>query len=296
MRLAQALNCNEPEPPCLECSQCRRIASGIHSDVQLLTVEGATEGAAHKSISVEQLRTVESTVAHNPYEGRTRVVVIDPADQMSDSAQSAFLKTLEEPPEHVVFALIAANPDRLLETIRSRCARIDFHLVPSAEIEEALIARGLGAEQSRLLARLSGGRPGWAIEAASGPRLLEWREQTLATARALPSMPVADRMDLAERLSDAFKRERAPVDEQLAQWQAWWRDVLLVAADATDSVVNLDMIAGLREDAATYRRAEVARFLGALVDTRTYLAENVQSRIALEALMLDTPRLVTPIA
>ena len=290
-RLAQALNCTSGDPPCGECNACRRIAAGIHSDVQTVTIEAAAEdAAARKSISVQQVRDVEKGVALNPYEGRTRVVIIDPADAMSDGAQGAFLKTLEEPPEHVVFVLITSNPDRLFETIRSRCARIDFHLASAGEIEDAMRGRGVDAERARLFARLSGGRPGWAIEATAGPQLLERRAETLTTARALPAMPVGDRMDLAERLSEAFKREREPVWAQLEQWQTWWRDVLLVVSDAAEGIANLDMLADLQADAAMYRRGDVARFLQALADARTYLAENVQSRIALDALMLAPPR------
>jgi DNA polymerase-3 subunit delta' len=236
------------------------------------------------------MRDVERMTALNPYEGSTRVVVIDPADEMSDSAQSAFLKTLEEPPPHVVFVLIVANGDRLFETIRSRCARIDFGLVAAAEIETALLARGTSGEDARLLARLSGGRPGWAIEAARSPQMLVHRRQVLETARSLARLPLADRMDLAEKLSDAFKRDRDATLGQLDEWAGWWRDVLLTQSGAGERVANLDLSAELREDARSYARADIAGFLQALIDTRTYLTENVQSRIALEALMLAVPR------
>jgi DNA polymerase-3 subunit delta' len=209
---------------------------------------------------------------------------------MSDSAQSAFLKTLEEPSPHVVFVLIAANGDRLLETIRSRCARIDFGLVAAPEIEKALLARGASADDARLLARLSGGRPGRAIEAARSPQMLVHRRRVVETARSLASLPLADRMDLAEKLSDAFKRDRDATLGQLDEWAGWWRDVLLTQSGAGERVVNLDLSAELREDAESYARVDIASFLRALIDTRTYLCENVQSRIALEALMLAAPR------
>jgi DNA polymerase III subunit delta' len=289
-RLAQTLNCAVVNPPCGECNQCKRIAAGIHSDVVTVGVEAAPDGAARKAISVDQMRDVERMTALNPYEGSTRVVVIDPADEMSDSGQSAFLKTLEEPPPHVVFVLIAANGDRLLETIRSRCARIDFGLVAAAEIEAALLARGATADDARLLARLSGGCPGWAIEAARSPQMLARRREVLETARSLARLPLADRMDLAEKLSDGFKRDRDAALGQLDEWAAWWRDVLLTQSGAGERAANLDLSAELREDAESYARTDIAGFLQALIDTRTYLCENVQSRIALEALMLAAPR------
>ena len=92
----------------------------------------------HKDISVDQVREVERAAALAPFEGRTRVVIIDPADAMSIGAQNAFLKTLEEPPPNTAFVLIATREDRLLETVRSRCRRIEFTLVPLGEIEAAL--------------------------------------------------------------------------------------------------------------------------------------------------------------
>jgi DNA polymerase-3 subunit delta' len=293
-RLAQALNCTVANPPCGECNQCKRIEAGIHSDVVTVGVEAVSDGAARKAISVEQMRDVERMTALNPYEGSTRVVVIDPADEMSDSAQSAFLKTLEEPPPHVVFVLIAANGDRLLETIRSRCARIDFGLVAAAEIEAALLARGATADDARLLPRLSTGRPGWAIEAARSPQLLARRREMLETARSLSRLPLAHRMDLAEKLSDAFKRDRDATLDQLDEWAGWWRDVLLTQSGAGERVANLDLSAELLDDAESYRRADIAGFLQALIDTRTYLTGNVQSRIALEALMLAAPVMQMP--
>ncbi len=289
-RLAQALNCAAVNPPCGKCNQCKRIEAGIHSDVVTVGVEVVSEGAARKGISVDQMRDVERMTALNPYEGRTRVVVVNPADEMSDSAQSAFLKTLEEPPPHIVFVLIAANGDRLLETIRSRCARIDFGLVSAAEIEKALLARGASADDARLLARLSGGRPGRAIEAARSPQMLVHGRRVLETARSLARLPLADRMELAEKLSDAFKRDRDVTLGQLDEWAGWWRDVMLTQSGAGERVVNLDLTAELREDAESYARVDIAGFLQALIDTRTWLCENVQSRIALEALMLAAPR------
>ena len=171
LRLAQALNCTADDPPCLSCETCRRIGEAKFADFQTVTVEATTDGPAHKAISVEQMRDVEATVALAPYEGRKRVVVIDPADAMSDEAQNALLTTLEEPPPHVVFVLVSADADRLLETVRSRCRRIDFGLVAAAEIEAGLIERGTDAEQAAVLARLAAGRPGWALEAAAAPAL-----------------------------------------------------------------------------------------------------------------------------
>jgi len=307
IKLAQALNCTADaalsqsaatagavtyggaSEPCGECQPCRRIAAGIHSDVPLITVQPADEGLQHKAISVGQMRDVERAVALNPFEGRTRVIIIDPADAMNVEAQNAFLKTLEEPPPNVVFVLVAAGEERLLPTVRSRCRRVEFRLPPVTDVERGLREAGAGPEQARLLARLSRGRAGWALEMARDPPGLERRRQALDSARAPVDMTVAQRLATAEAMAADFRRDREAVLALLAEWQGWWRDVLLIGSGAETGVANLDMLSELREDARRCSRSAVAGFVRALGAARRHLEENVQPRLALEALLLDVP-------
>jgi DNA polymerase-3 subunit delta' len=244
----------------------------------------------HKDISVDQVREVERAAALAPFEGRTRVVIIDPADAMSIGAQNAFLKTLEEPPPNTAFVLTATREDRLLETVRSRCRRIEFTLVPLGEIEAALLGRGVEAERARLLARLAGGRPERALELADNPARIEKRREVLAQARELGSLPMADLMDLSERLAARFREDREAVLSRLEEWLGWWRDLVLVQSGAEEAVVNVDLLSGLREDSGRYEPKDVVVFVQALVTCRQRLERNVQARIALDALMVMAPR------
>ncbi|MGH9421893.1 MAG: ATP-binding protein, partial [Thermoanaerobaculia bacterium] len=116
-RLAQALNCTGATPPCGECEQCIRIERGIHADVLTVGIEAVSEGPGRKNISEDQVDDVVSAVQFSAYEGRTRAVIFDPAHALSESAQNKLLLTLEEPPPHVVFVLIASDEEKLLETI-----------------------------------------------------------------------------------------------------------------------------------------------------------------------------------
>ncbi|HLA18184.1 MAG TPA: DNA polymerase III subunit delta' [Dehalococcoidia bacterium] len=311
LRLAQALNCEgavgagaptyggderavsargEPVEPCGECKPCRRIAGGIHADVQTVTVEEAEEeDERRKGIHVSQIREIGRVTALKPFEGRSRVVIIDPADEMNAAAQNAFLKTLEEPPPQVVFVLVTADDSRLLPTIRSRCRRLELRLPSVADVEAALLERGVEGERAKLLARLSRGRVGWALEVAADPALLERRQESVSQARALASMTVAERLGLAERLAPEFKREPEALLVELAAWRDWWRDVLLVQAGAEDGVANVDGLGALREDAAHHGREGVAVFVRAVDQARRYLGENAQPRLVLETLLLDAP-------
>jgi DNA polymerase-3 subunit delta' len=297
--LAQALNCESPggsgsQPdagvaPCGDCRACTRIAAGNHADVSTVSFDTDDDGRVLKDISVDQVREIERSVALAPYEGRTRVVIIDPADAMNDAAQNAFLKTLEEPPPHAAFILITTDGDSMLPTIRSRCRIVEFRLVPAADIELALTSAGTDPPQAALLARLAGGRIGWALEAARDPALLEQRTERLDQARAVAQMTVAQRMRLAESLSERFRQDRTQVLQTLDGWVSWWRDVMLTQAGAPGGVANVDSVDALEEDAARYDRDEVARFVQALMAAREHLQANVQSKVALEALLLEAP-------
>ena len=97
-------------------------------------------------------------------------------------------------------------------------------------------------------------------------------------------------MDLAERLSAQFKNDREVVLDRIAHWLAWQRDVLLVQSRAEDGVANVDMLDELRDDAHHCDRHEVLAFVQALIACREHLESNVQSRIALDALMVEAPR------
>lgn len=280
--------------PCGECAQCSRIERGIHADVMTVSIpERERDEPLHKDISVDQVREVERAVSLAPFEGRTRVVIFDPADRLSQGAQNAFLKTLEEPPANALFVLIASQEERLLPTIRSRCQRVEFGMVPAAEIENRLLQLNVDVEKARLLARLAAGRPGRALTMASDASQLERRRKLLEQARSLGSMPMVELIDITERLARRFREDREDVLERVGAWLSWWRDVLFVQSGAPESATAVDLMDALREDASRYEPTQVVAFVQALVKCRKRLEGNVQARIALDALVATAPRAIT---
>jgi DNA polymerase-3 subunit delta' len=255
-----------------------------------VSIPPAEDGVQHKDISVEQTREVQQAVSLAPFEGRTRVVIIDPADAMSGGAQNAFLKTLEEPPPNTLFVLIAMQGDDLLPTVRSRCRTIEFGLVAADEIEQALQARRTDREQARLLARLSEGRPGRALTLADDPKRLSKRLELLEEASGLGRMPLGDLMDRTERMAAQFRERREAVYERLGAWLSWWRDVLLAQSGAEQSILNVDLAEKLQGDAAQHEQADVLAFVQAILKCRERLEANVQARIALDAAIARAPR------
>ena len=289
LELAQALNCEGPEPPCGQCSPCRRIAAGIHADVQVVRVE-AGDGGVHKDISIDQIREVGRAVSLRPFEGRCRVIIIDPADAMNEAAQNAFLKTLEEPPPNVVLVLITSRPQALRATIRSRCQRLDLSLLPLPQLEQTLRERwSVAPRQAKLLARLSQGRLGWAVTISQDEEMMRVRHEALMDIRALPERTIQDRFAYVSDVAGRFSRDRATVLAVLDLWRDWWRDVLLVSSGCQDVITNLDLWDILTVEASRYDAAQVVAFLRSLDATKRRLEENVNPRLALEVLMLDLP-------
>jgi len=130
--LAKALNCKQgPTPePCGECDQCRKINEGTSMDV--------FEIDAASNRGIDEIRDLRETVKFAPVEGRYKVYIIDEVHMLTSEAFNALLKTLEEPPEHVVFILATTEPHKVPATIQSRCQRYDFKRITVEEIEERL--------------------------------------------------------------------------------------------------------------------------------------------------------------
>ncbi len=139
--LAMALNCEQgpTAEPCLKCESCQRISEGTALDV--------VEIDAASNRGIDEIRALREKVALAPTDARFKVYIVDEVHMLTGEAFNAFLKTLEEPPAHVVFVLATTEPHRVLPTILSRCQRFDFHRISVADIEATV--RGI-AEKEKL--------------------------------------------------------------------------------------------------------------------------------------------------
>ena len=134
--IAAAMVCQEEQEnnrPCRRCGQCKKVFSGIHPDVKLVT--GPAEG---KPITVDQIRDLRADAYIRPNEGRRKVYILENAGDMRAEAQNAMLKLLEEGPEYAAFMLLSENSGAVLETIRSRCEQFPLAPVSLGESEAFL--------------------------------------------------------------------------------------------------------------------------------------------------------------
>ena len=221
-----------------------------------------------------------------PYEGRYRVVVLRQADRARPEAANSLLKTLEEPPSHVVLVLTAANPEALPSTVVSRCQRLDLRPAAREAIEAALVGRGVAADRAHLLAHLSGGRVGWALRAAEDPGLVERRRQQIDQ---LTGLLAGDRTERIRFAASKKMRDVTVTSRRIELWATWWRDLLLVCGRNGDHVLNVDRMDEFRNLAPQTSVAQVGLVLEAFQETATQLEANVNVQLALEGLLLKLP-------
>ena len=155
--LAKAVNCLDPQrgDPCEQCAICVSINEGRNLDI--------IELDAASNRGVEEIREIREKVNFQPAQNRRKVYIIDEAHMLTREASNAFLKTLEEPPGHVIFILCTTEADRLLPTILSRCQRYDFRRLPGQTIHDRLAyitdqeAIAIHPDALRMIARNAGG-------------------------------------------------------------------------------------------------------------------------------------------
>jgi DNA polymerase-3 subunit delta' len=303
LRLAQTLNCTaEPRVVggCGACLPCRKIEKGIHPDVITLTrlvdqieQRGKREGERKqdaKNVTIEQVREMQMDLALRPLEGRKRVVIIDDASDLSDQAEVALLKTLEEPPSHAVLLLVTPTPSALMETVRSRLQPLPFRLVSRAEIEEGLVSR-FGASGARYAAAAAG-KPGVAITLASDEAARQARtalEQELYT---LIGNRLTERFAWAAALSDErdTQKRNEEIDLRLVHWGELLRDAAVLTTGVADRPMRPEQAERSKRLAASVSTRDLVELVQTFERWRRDIAETtVSARMLLELLALKLP-------
>jgi DNA polymerase-3 subunit delta' len=283
--LAQALNCDGPELPCGQCHSCRRILEGKHADVTPIGLDSKTE------IGIDDIRALQHLANLPPYEGKCKVFIIDDAEYLSTEAANSLLKILEEPPQRVVWLLLAVEEERLLLTIISRCQRLELKPVSSEQVQEILInSYNVDVKKAKLLTQLCHGRFGWALSALANDDILEQRSQRIAKLFSLLTASLEWRFAYAQELASQFSQNRRAGAEIMGIWLDWWRDLMLIKGGCKEAITNVDYEIALEKQARGLSLSQIKGFLANLCLLQEEVSKNVNPRLALESLMLNLPR------
>jgi DNA polymerase III subunit delta' len=279
---AQAVNCTHPDQrPCGQCRACTLIGRDAHVDVSLADAP-----------KIEDVRGMIKSLYLRPVEAQNRVLILRRLEQSVPATMDALLKTLEEPPGHVILLITTENLGRLLPTIRSRCQHMPLRPLPADEVRQALHGYlNIPEDQAALLANLSGGRIGWAARAVSDPALLEIRNKAITCLEEALAGNRNQRFAAVGKLLPGRKNpELAEMLEIVEWWQTYFRDLLLIGENVPLGVLNRDRQVALRQIAQEVGKEACVAAIKALRQAAFYLGRNVTPRLVIDNLFLELPR------
>jgi DNA polymerase-3 subunit delta' len=275
LAFARALFC-QSGTGCGKCPACLKVDNCNHPDIHLVEAE-------ETALKIDQIRALQQDLSLRPLEGKHKICLIDGAEQLTNGAANALLKTLEEPQPGTLIILLTDQPERLLPTIRSRCQRLPFSALSKQQLAQFLGKKlKLDPTQALVLAALSEG----SVQRALGPNrelYLEKRSQLIQSLSALASRSSITIFSLAEELHR--KKELLPV--VLDIFQTYYRDLLLLKHGyRQEDLVNQDLLDYLQQQNELTTTASLLTQLKALESARYHLHRNVNKRLAMEVLMM----------
>jgi DNA polymerase-3 subunit delta' len=291
IRLSQALNCANGAPtpgvPCRACRTCKQIEAGQNAD--LMVIQAESEGG---TLKVEQVREARKFLSLKPYQSPYKTVIFLRFQEANANAQNALLKTLEEAPSYGILLLTADNAEQLLPTIVSRCEILRLRPLAVDAVAEFLLSRPstssgqtIDADQVRLLAHLSGGRPGYALRLAGDKKALDFRVEKLDDLTRLLTVKRRERFNYAEKLV----KDKDVLRQTLFLWLSYWRDVLLKTSGAQAALTNADRADEIEALAYRVDLPRARRIAADLENAIERLEKNVNARLLVEVMLLDWP-------
>ncbi|MDO5702739.1 MAG: DNA polymerase III subunit, partial [Lachnospiraceae bacterium] len=246
---AMTLLCEKPvtaegaADACLECISCKKAIGRNHPDVIYVTHEKPG------LITVDEIRSqLVGTIGILPYESRYKIYIVADAELMNPQAQNALLRTVEEPPEYAVILLLAASPETLLPTIRSRCVTVPLRPVSDREMRNYIGGTlHVPDYEAGILVSFSQGNVGRAVRAATDESFITRRDKTLDLIKRLHGMDTATIMEAIKMM----KEDRDYISDILEFISMWFRDVLYFKATAdVDGLIFGREISAIRAQAS----------------------------------------------
>lgn len=275
---ATTLQCEEGGiEPCGHCQSCKQAVSGNHPDIRRVTHEKA-------SISVDDIRLqLNNDILVKPYSRPYKVYIIDEAEKMTEQAQNAMLKTIEEPPEYAVIILLTVNAKLLLPTILSRCILLNVRPVARGQITKLLTERyGIAGFMAEVAADFADGVPGKAIAYAQSGEFVALKDEVIKLLRRLSDTPAEE---LYKKVKEWAGR-KAELPDILSLMNLWYRDVLVMkSTGGSGRIIFREEERDLRDLAEQQSYLRLQECLEAIELTRQRLNANVNLEVSLEMLL-----------
>ncbi len=279
--LAKALLCEnrtEHGDSCGKCKSCIQVDSGSHPDVHFINHEKL-------SIGIDDIRNqLINDITIKPYSGAYKIYVIAEANKMTEQAQNALLKTIEEPPEYAIILLLTENAQNLLSTITSRCITLNTEPLAQDKIVEYLVNNlQMEPEQAKIAAGFCQGNVGKAIHFASSEDFQEMKHDTLHLLKKIDDIDISDIVSMIKELS----MRKGKINEYLDLMLLWYRDVLMfkVTKDA-NILLYRDEYKAISSQASMRNYEDIEKIIKAIDKAKIRLNANVNFDTAIELLLL----------
>ncbi|HHW71335.1 MAG TPA: DNA polymerase III subunit delta' [Clostridiales bacterium] len=263
--------------PCGVCQSCMQFASGNHPDFIQLIPNG-------KSIKVDDILNLRRDIVIKPYQGNRKVYMVDDAHTMTQFAQNALLKTLEEPPSYATIILGTDNINALLPTIISRCQAIPMKRMPSDDIYAILIERGLSSDEANIFARMSEGLPGRAIALSLDENFKVLREDVISYLDNLLSMKSWEIL----KHTALFMDNRDDIGTILDILVVFMRDVLIYSETGDyNLIINRDKKSNINLYSNLFTTRQIKTIIENIETARKMLNDNANYQLTIENMLLS---------
>ena len=272
LAFAKTLLCERLDA-CGLCPACRKVESGNHPDVVVITPQG-------QFIKIEDIRGLRNQMRFRPLEGPKRVFILVDAERMNITSANSLLKTLEEPSLVNVLILVSSRPYQLPMTILSRCQKLRFHPIPSDIVARYLEEKlGLDGETAATLAASSGGSIGRAVE-MHGESYLARRKQFIEKICEGFSNPMKGILFAGD-----FGKDRQEIQLRFEIMRSWYRDLLVYKETGeTKKLVHQDFAEAVESMAGGMTPSEILRALETVEWAYKALEKNANKQLTLEAM------------
>lgn len=277
---AAGLQCQSEsaDKPCKECVSCRQMESGNQPDVIWVTREKASLGV--DEIREQLCNTMDIKPFSNPY----KIYLVPEAEKMTEAAQNALLKTIEEPPEYGIVILMTSNISALLPTIQSRCLTMEFRPLSTAVVESYVKEHCQVPDyQARASAAFAQGNLGKAMRYAKSEDFIERKDHIISLLRHVEQMDLSEMLAVIKDLGTRKDEVRDYIDLMVL----WYRDVLLFKATKDiNQLLFQDEASYISREASHRSYEKIEEILQAFEKAKVRLRANVNFDITMELMLL----------
>lgn len=266
------------QTPCGVCRSCLQASSGNHPDIINVTHEKA-------SIGVDDIRIqVNNDIQIKPYSSQYKIYIIDEAEKLTEQAQNALLKTIEEPPSYGIILLLTNNLNSLLQTILSRCVTLKLQAVGKELIKKHLMDKHQIPDYLADLSQsFSGGNVGKAVKYATSEEFTEKKNVILHIVKFIDKLKIYEMMDEIKKMTE----HKGDMVDYFDLLTLWFRDVLLYKASSEVTLLTYKNEWNIiKEHSIKYSYDKIQRIMDGIEKAKLRLKANVNSDITLELMLL----------